>query len=137
MLPETTLGIDRLDTSWFFELLQNFSEQRGAQPGHSSVRAVLRHCVPPKGLHPLDLRLSLHAWISSKLLFYCFTTAAEFLALDFITHNRAAEEHANIHHRHTQRNSKFSSKKLLSRKQSKIRFNKMRCWLLSMRIIWT
>ena len=26
---------------------------RGEQPGHSNVRAVLRHCVPNKGMPPL------------------------------------------------------------------------------------
>ncbi len=26
---------------------------RSEQPGHLNVRAVLRHCVPNKGLHPL------------------------------------------------------------------------------------
>lgn len=31
---------------------------RGEQPGHLNVRAVLRHTVPNKGLHPLPLDLS-------------------------------------------------------------------------------
>ena len=32
---------------------------RSKQTGHSNVRAVLRHCVLNKWLHPLRLRLSL------------------------------------------------------------------------------
>ena len=35
------------------------------QPGHLNVRAVLRHCVPSKGLHPLRRYAAIRAHLVS------------------------------------------------------------------------
>ena len=36
------------------------------QPGHLNVRAVLRHCVPNKGLHPLRRYAAILADLASR-----------------------------------------------------------------------
>ena len=43
---------------------------RGEQPGHLNVRAVLRHCVPYKGLHPLRCLAAISAHFAAETI--CF-----------------------------------------------------------------